>query len=377
VSDDLFKINVGNLAIKNPIALASMGGITDSRFANEFAEDAGLVILGGYNLDAATNHAASEIVKRGRKEFISDEPLQLIDNELRSVKAESVVAINVRSTTLEPLIEAAIMARNANAIIEIDAHCRQPEMTELGIGEALLSDLPKLRDTIIKVKETGAIVSVKVRANVVDNIKMAKAIEDAGADILHVDAMKEGAGADIEAIRKIRDATRLLLIGNNSVNDLNTAKEMFTRGADIVSVGRGIMEDPSLITHLVNEITLIQKELGWYNAPKHVCRGEGDLRGLAFCCMPVKPCPVHSNVKKIGLSPKEFADVKMEFAKGTPLEYGDSTCFGSLVWCCKITKMCPLRDGVLEMIGLSDADYMELKRELADYILDHPKVTGK
>ncbi len=377
MSDDLFKINVGNLAIKNPIALASMGGITDSRFANEFAEDAGLVILGGYNLDAATNHAASEIVKRGRKEFISDEPLQLIDNELRSVKAESVVAINVRSTTLEPLIEAAIMARNANAIIEIDAHCRQPEMTELGIGEALLSDLPKLRDTIIKVKETGAIVSVKVRANVVDNIKMAKAIEDAGADILHVDAMKEGAGADIEAIRKIRDATRLLLIGNNSVNDLNTAKEMFTRGADIVSVGRGIMEDPSLITHLVNEITLIQKELGWYNAPKHVCRGEGDLRGLAFCCMPVKPCPVHSNVKKIGLSPKEFADVKMEFAKGTPLEYGDSTCFGSLVWCCKITKMCPLRDGVLEMIGLSDADYMELKRELADYILDHPKVTGK
>jgi TIM-barrel protein len=377
VSDDLFKINVGNLAIKNPIALASMGGITDSRFANEFAEDAGLVILGGYNLDAATNHAASEIVKRGRKEFISDEPLQLIDNELRSVKTESVVAINVRSATLEPLVEAAIMARNANAIIEIDAHCRQPEMTELGIGEALLSDLPKLRDTIIKVKETGAIVSVKVRANVVDNIKMAKAIEDAGADILHVDAMKEGAGADIEAIRKIRDATSLLLIGNNSVNDLNTAKEMFTRGADIVSVGRGIMEDPSLITHLVNEITLIQKELGWYNAPKHVCRGEGDLRGLAFCCMPVKPCPVHSNVKKIGLSPKEFADVKMEFAKGTPLEYGDSTCFGSLVWCCKITKMCPLRDGVLEMIGLSDADYMELKRELADYILDHPKVTGK
>jgi len=377
VSDDLFKINVGNLAIKNPIALASMGGITDSRFANEFAEDAGLVILGGYNLDAATNHAASEIVKRGRKEFISDEPLQLIDNELRSVKTESVVAINVRSATLEPLIEAAIMARNANAIIEIDAHCRQPEMTELGIGEAFLSDLPKLRDTILKVKETGAIVSVKVRANVVDNIKMAKAIEDAGADILHVDAMKEGAGADIEAIRKIRDATRLLLIGNNSVNDLNTAKEMFTRGADIVSVGRGIMEDPSLITHLVNETTLIQKELGWYNAPKHVCRGEGDLRGLAFCCMPVKPCPVHSNVKKIGLSPKEFADVKMEFAKGTPLEYGDSTCFGSLVWCCKITKMCPLRDGVLEMIGLSDADYMELKRELADYILDHPKVTGK
>ncbi len=377
MSEDLFDIKIDDLSFKNPIALAPMGGITDSRFANEFAKDAGLVILGGYNLDAATNLAASEMAKRGRKEFVSDEPLKLIENELGSVKTESVVAINVRSSTLEPLIEAARMAKNANAIIEIDAHCRQPEMTRIGVGEALLRDLSKLQDTIRKVKATGAIVSVKVRANVVDNIKMAKAIEDAGADILHVDAMKKGSGADMETIRKIRDAIRLLLIGNNSVTDFDTAKEMFTRGADMVSVGRGVMEDPSLISSLVKEVTLLQQEIGWYNSPKHVCRGEGDLRGLAFCCLPVKPCPVHSNIKKIGLSAKEFADIKMEFAKGTPLEYGDSTCFGSLVWCCKITKMCPLRDGVLETIGLSDAEYMKLKRQLADHILDHPKVTGK
>jgi len=377
VSDDLFDIKIDNLSFKNPIALAPMGGITDSQFANEFAKDAGIVILGGYNLDAATNLAASEMAKRGRKEFISDEPLKLIENELRSVKTESAVAINVRSSTLEPLIEAARMAKNANAIIEIDAHCRQPEMKKTGAGEQLLHDLSKLQDTIRKVKATGAIVSVKVRASVVDNIKMARAIEDAGADILHVDAMKKGPGADMETIQKIRDATRLLLIGNNSVTDFDTAKEMFTRGADMVSVGRGVMEDPSLISSLVKEVTLLQQEIGWYNSPKHVCRGEGDLRGLAFCCLPVKPCPVHSNIKKIGLSAKEFADIKMEFAKGTPLEYGDSTCFGSLVWCCKITKMCPLRDGVLETIGLSDAKYMKLKRQLADHILDHPKVTGK
>lgn len=377
MSDDLFDIKIDNLSFKNPIALAPMGGITDSQFVNEFAKDAGIVILGGYNLDAATNLAASEMAKRGRKEFISDEPLKLIENELRSVKTESAVAINVRSSTLEPLIEAARMAKNANAIIEIDAHCRQPEMTKIGVGESLLRDLSKLQEIIRKVKATGAIVSVKVRANVIDDIKMAKAIEDAGADILHVDAMKKGSGADMETIRKIRDATRLLLIGNNSVTDFDTAKEMFTRGADMVSVGRGVMEDPSLISSLVKEVTLLQQEIGWYNSPKHVCRGEGDLRGLAFCCLPVKPCPVHSNIKKIGLSAKEFADIKMEFAKGTPLEYGDSTCFGSLVWCCKITKMCPLRDGVLETIGLSDAEYMKLKRQLADHILDHPKVTGK
>ena len=377
MSDDLFDIKVRNLSFKNPIALAPMGGITNSRFANEFAKDAGLVILGGYNLDTATNKAASEMVKRGREEFVSENPLQLIKNEIKDIETGSIIAINVRSSVLEPLIEAAKIAKDANVIIEIDAHCRQPEITKIGLGEALLYDIPKLQDIIRKVKATGVTLSVKIRANIVDNVKLAKAIESAGADILHVDAMKKGEGADLEVIKKIRDATRLLLIGNNSVIDFDTAKEMFTRGADIVSVGRGVIENPSIISYLVKEVTLLQEEIGWYNAPKHVCRGEGDLRGLAFCCLPVKPCPVHSNIKKIGLSAKEFADIKMDFAKDTPLEYGDSTCFGSLVWCCKITKMCPLRDGVLETIGLSDSEYMRLKKELADYILDHPKVTGK
>jgi predicted metal-binding transcription factor (methanogenesis marker protein 9) len=60
----------------------------------------------------------------------------------------------------------------------------------------------------------------------------------------------------------------------------------------------------------------------------------------------------------------------MEFAKGTLLEFGDSTCFGSLAWCCKISKPCYLRDGVLDVLGLSAADYMKLKKEMADYILE-------
>jgi putative methanogenesis marker domain 9 len=148
---------------------------------------------------------------------------------------------------------------------------------------------------------------------------------------------------------------------------------MFTRGADMVSVARGIIEDPELINGLVHNISILQEDMGWYNAPKHVCRGEGDLRGLAFCCLPVKPCPVHNNIKKLGYTAQEFADIKMEFAKGTMLEFGDSTCFGSLTWCCKISKSCFLRDGVLETLGLSDAEYMRLKKELADYILDNAK----
>ncbi|WP_094226968.1 methanogenesis marker 9 domain-containing protein [Methanolobus psychrotolerans] len=373
MSDNLFDIKVGNLCFKNPIALAPMGGITSSSFANERAKDAGLVIIGGYSLDAATQKAASEIITRGREEFTSDEPLKLIENEIKAVDEGPMIGVNVRSATIEPLIEAAKIIKDAGAILELDAHCRQKEMTDIGAGQALLAELPRLCDWIGMIKETGVVLSVKVRANVIDDIELVRKIESAGADILHLDAMKEGFGADLKLIKNIRDSTRMFLICNNSVTDIDAAKEMFTRGANMVSVARGVLEDTHLISQLVRDISAQQEDMGWYNAPKHICRGEGDLRGLAFCCLPVKPCPVHNNIMKLGYSAQEFTDIKMEFAKGTMLEFGDSTCFGSLVWCCKISKPCFLRDGVLETLGLSDAEYMRLKKELADYIIDNAK----
>ena len=367
--DELFNLKVGYTSFRNPIALAPMGGMTDSIFANQYAAEAGLVVLGGYNLDAMTQAAASQMVARGREEFISENSMKLIEKEIRSITDGSTVAVNVRSTTIEPLMEAATIIKDNGAIIELDAHCRQKEMTDIGAGQALIHDIPRLTEWIRMIKETGVVLSVKIRGNVIDDAAIVKAIENAGADILHLDAMKEGAGADLKLIKEIRDSIRMFLICNNSVTSTDSAKEMFARGADMVSVARGVLDDSDLISRLVADISATQKETGWYNAPKHVCRGEGDLRGLAFCCLPVKSCPVHSNIKKLGLTAKQFADIKMDFAKDTMLEYGDSTCFGSLVWCCKISKPCFLRDGVLETLGLSDTEYMRLKKELGDYII--------
>ncbi len=163
------------------------------------------------------------------------------------------------------------------------------------------------------------------------------------------------------------------LIGNNSVRDFEDAKDMFSRGADMVSVARGVMENPELIKELVEGVCSYQQSIGWYNTPKHVC-SDGDFRALAFCCLPVKPCPVHGKYQKLGYTAEEFARTKMEFAKGTMLEFGEDTCFGSLVWCCKISKPCWIRDGVLHTIGLSDVEYMKLKKQLAEYVLDHARV---
>ena len=373
MSDCLFDLHIGYVRFKNPIALAPMAGIVDSAFANQYADNAGLVVLGAFNLDKASITVASDLVARGRKEFISNEPMELIKKEIRAVKSGSAVAVNVRSTALEPLIEAAKIVKEEGAILELNAHCRQPEMLEAGLGEALLHDLPRLSAWIKAIKETGVVLSVKVRANVVNDIELARLIDKSGADIIHVDAAMDGFGADLDTILNYKDATRLFLIGNNSVKDFEAAKDMFTRGADMVSVARGVLENSGLIKELVENVTSFQRAIGWYNAPKHVC-SDGDFRALAFCCLPVKSCPVHRKFQKLGYTAEEFARTKLEFAKGTMLEYGGDTCFGSLVWCCKITKPCWIRDGVLNTIGLSDSEYMKLKQQLAKRVLDNARI---
>jgi len=78
MSDCLFDLHTGYVRFRNPIALAPMAGIADSAFANQYAGDAGLVVLGAFNLDKGSMEVSSKLVARGRKEFISDEPLELI-----------------------------------------------------------------------------------------------------------------------------------------------------------------------------------------------------------------------------------------------------------------------------------------------------------
>jgi TIM-barrel protein len=370
VIKEIFNIKIGYASMKNPIALAPMAGIVDSIYASRFKK-AGLIVLGGFNLDDKTNMAAKKEIERGRREFISDAPMRFLEKELEATEGLTTIAINVRAAALTPYVQAAGLAKKSGAILEINAHCRQPEMLELGAGEALLKDANRLCYYIRELKKTGVVLSVKTRANVVNDVELAKAIEDAGADIIHIDAMHPE-GVDIGVIKRIRNSTSLFIIGNNSVVDFEGAKEFFSHGADMVSVARVVLKDPGIIDYLVDEVESVQVITGWYNAPKHICAG-GDLRALAFCCLPVKPCALHSALKQAGISAEEFMKIKTEFARGTPIEPGEGTCFGSMTWCCKITKPCFLRDSALTSTGLSDVEYMRIKKRLSEYILERRK----
>ena len=69
------------------------------------------------------------------------------------------------------------------------------------------------------------------------------------------------------------------------------------------------------------------------------------------------------------MSSKEYIAKKEEFGRKTKLGQGEGTCFGSLVWCCKPSKPCPLRDMVMRKISMSVEEYMELKKQLSEELV--------
>ncbi|GAB3665931.1 tRNA-dihydrouridine synthase [Halopiger thermotolerans] len=227
---------MSELPFDPPLALASLSGEADAEWARTGAEYAGAAFLGGIALDEESRAAARELVARDRTEFLPPEPLAFIDRQLAALEDTPIQpGFNVRSATREPIADAARVCRDREALLEINAHCRQDELCAVGCGETLLRDADRLADYVATAAETGATVGVKVRAEVpgVDLPALSRRLEDAGAAFVHVDTM------DTESVvADVTDATDLFVIANNGVRDDETVREYVDYGADAVSVGR-------------------------------------------------------------------------------------------------------------------------------------------
>ncbi|MBQ7928986.1 MAG: tRNA-dihydrouridine synthase [Methanobrevibacter sp.] len=225
-----------------------MAGITNSVFLNNvipYGFD--VATLGGYSLDAPTIEASKKIVARGRKEF--DFPLEEIfshiESEVASIKkvhSDVKVSANVRATTPQPIIDVGNI-KNLD-IVEINCHCRQNEIVDVGCGQEMLKrdDLGNYISQVVD--NVNCEVSVKIRANVdgINTLDIAHIIDDAGADYLHVDAMKKGVfDADYNLLREICNNVQIQVIGNNSVNSILNAHKMIETGVSGFSIARGVI----------------------------------------------------------------------------------------------------------------------------------------
>ena len=218
------------------LALASLSGESDADWATASIQHAGGAFLGGIAIDEPTRAAARGMVDRDREEFLPADPVAWVDDQLAELDDEFLrPGVNVRTTSLGPLREVAAVCADHDAVVEVNAHCRQDEMCAAGAGETLLRDVDRLCEQVRAASEQGAPVSVKVRAEVegVHLPVLAQAVERAGADAVHVDAMDSR-----RVVRDVVDATDLFVVANNGIRSREDVFEYLSYGADAVSVGR-------------------------------------------------------------------------------------------------------------------------------------------
>lgn len=240
----------------NRLVLSAMAGINDWRFVKD--KRAGMVILGGFNADRKTNEAAKKAVERGRKEFVFSDPLGEIEQQVVKLQdIDRTVAVNVRAADVDGYVAVARILAEYDAILEINAHCRQPEFTAIGCGQSLLFR-PGVLERIVERTAKHANVIVKIRGGLdIDYVSLSERLFNSGAFMVHVDAMIPGGGADYGLVRAISSTGNT--IGNNSVSDAESARRMIESGAKLVSLARAVLKDGGIFDHLLRDNLLSSK----------------------------------------------------------------------------------------------------------------------
>ncbi|MDT8339536.1 MAG: tRNA-dihydrouridine synthase family protein, partial [Sulfurimonas sp.] len=155
-------------------------------------------------------------------------------------------------------------------IIDLNCGCPVPKVVGHGSGSSLLLNLPLMGDIIKTIKNTSnkSLTSVKIRLGFEEknHIDIAKRVEDSGADFLAVHgrtrAGKFKAAVDYDAIREIKEATKIPVIANGDIDSYEKAKWVLEHtGADGVMIGRGAIGAPWIFHQLKSGSEFIDKNI--------------------------------------------------------------------------------------------------------------------
>ncbi|WP_423792512.1 MJ0144 family RNA dihydrouridine synthase-like protein [Methanocaldococcus indicus] len=228
------------------IAIAPMAGYTDGKFCRRYEDLFDIVTLGGYNLDKYTLKAAKLITERGRKEFIIDLDKfnEYIINEIELIK-KAKVNVNVRFLDIEEAYEKLEVIDTYADFIELNCHCRQKEITSLGLGQELLKNRYLLYKFLNKMDRFDKVL-LKIRLNYIplnDLIDTLNYVRELFYG-LHIDCFYPNKPyPDIESLKIISEEFKdKFIIGNNSIDSLERAKEML-KYSDCISIARALLKN--------------------------------------------------------------------------------------------------------------------------------------
>lgn len=240
---------IGNVQMENPFVLAPMAGVTDLPFRTLCKEQgAGLICMEMVSAKAISFHNKNTEALMEINPSEHPVSLQLFGSE-PELMAEVAKSIEERPFD----------------ILDINMGCPVPKVVNNGEGSALLKK-PDLIVEIVK-KVSSAIkkpLTVKVRIGFenepVDIVEIAKRVEDAGAAAIAVHGRTRqqyySGVADWDAIRRVKEAVSIPVIGNGDVDSPKKAEALIKEtGCDAVMIGRAVRGNPWIFREMNHYFT--------------------------------------------------------------------------------------------------------------------------
>ena len=239
-------MKIGNVELKNAIALAPMAGVTDLPFRLLCKEQ-------GCGLMYTEMVSAKALLYKNR----NTKPL------LETRPEEEPVAVQLFGSDPEIMSEMALqLEEGPYAIIDVNMGCPVPKIVNNGEGSALMKD-PKLAEQILTamVKKLHKPVTVKFRKGFNDSninaVEFAKMAESCGVAAVAVHGRTReqyySGKADWDIIRQVKEAVSIPVLGNGDVFTPEDAKRMKEEtGCDGIMVARGAKGNPWLFKRILH-----------------------------------------------------------------------------------------------------------------------------
>lgn len=237
-------LKIGNVELKNNVFLAPMAGLTDRPFR---------IICKEHGAGLATTEMVSS-----KAIYYNDEKTKKL---LNIEDEQKPICVQIFGSDIEAMTIATKYVSEIADIIDINMGCPAPKVIKNGDGSKLLLDL-ELAQNIIKnvVKNTTKPVTVKIRKGWDDShivaVEAAKMIEDCGASAITIHGRTRQefytGTADLDIIKKVKEAVKIPVIGNGDITDEESAKKMFEyTNVDGIMCGRGTLGNPWLFEQII------------------------------------------------------------------------------------------------------------------------------